>query len=137
MDHTQVAPGPLLADAQQELNLEDGFGDFSGDLSAFDDLLFDFPGSYGAIEAPPLGQLESISGGLPEAGSSSAAEDLRLSAPTANRAPSPSNSSAAAAAEAADNSRAKRKAEQNRRVRWRCGAAACSSRFKCQAKVLK
>ena len=114
MIHNLVAVDPLLADAQQELNMEDGFGDLSGvDL---DDLLFDFPGSYGTVEDPTLGQLGPIGDGDPVAESSSAVEDLRISAPTLIDAPSPSSSSAAAAA--ADDSRAKRKAEQNRRVRW-------------------
>lgn len=113
--------------------MEDGFGDLSGDLSAFDDLLFDFPGSFQDNERPPLGHVGPSGGCPPLAESSSAVEDLRLAAPTPNDVPSPSSSSAAAAAEAADNGRAKRKAEQNRRDLWRCGAALRGSRFRCQA----
>ena len=99
-------------------------GDLFGDV---DDLLFDFPGSDAATDERPFVPFGPLSGGaLPTQFSSpaSAAEQPHPSAPAAGGGPSPSSS---AADHAADDSKAKRKAEQNRcqqhfRERGKCSS---------------
>ena len=90
--------------------MEDAFGDLSG---GFDDLLF--PSSFIAAEDPLFAPLEPVSAGVPLPNSRPAptGDDMRRSVPAHDAAPSPSSP---AGFDATSDSKAKRKAEQNRRA---------------------